>query len=68
MNPDGQDVRASPRNDLEVGDDAWLDPVGDLNLQTADEVWNGRAYRDLRRSFFEQGIGTACGSCSRILD
>ena len=43
-------------------------PVGDLNLQTADEVWNGKPYRTLRRTFFEQGIATACGSCSRILD
>lgn len=43
-------------------------PVGDLNLATADEVWNGKPYRELRRTFFEKGIGTACGSCSRILD
>ncbi|MEM7308265.1 MAG: radical SAM/SPASM domain-containing protein [Planctomycetota bacterium] len=42
-------------------------PVGDLNVQTADEVWNGEEYRRLRRSYFEQGIRSVCDGCSKIL-
>lgn len=42
--------------------------VGDLNLQTADEVWNGETYRELRRAYHEQGIRSVCAGCSKILD
>jgi hypothetical protein len=42
--------------------------VGDLNLQSAEQIWNGPVYRDLRRSYFEQGIGSICEGCTRVLD
>ena len=42
--------------------------VGDLNLQTAEEIWNGETYRHLRRSYFERGIRSVCEGCSRIME
>jgi len=42
--------------------------VGDLNLETADTVWNGPKYRDIRRAYFEKGISTICPGCSRIME
>jgi MoaA/NifB/PqqE/SkfB family radical SAM enzyme len=40
--------------------------VGDLNVEHAEEIWNGPVYRRLRRAFFEQGIRSVCSGCSRI--
>jgi len=41
---------------------------GDLNLQTAEEVWNGSDYQKLRRGYWEDGMRWVCHGCSRILD
>jgi MoaA/NifB/PqqE/SkfB family radical SAM enzyme len=38
---------------------------GDLNLQTADEVWNGPVYQRLRRGYFEDGLRWVCHGCAR---
>lgn len=42
--------------------------VGDLNLETAETLWNGPQYRDLRRAYFEKGISSVCPGCSRIME
>jgi hypothetical protein len=41
---------------------------GDLNLQTAEEVWNGPDYQKLRRGYWEDGLRWVCHGCSKILD
>ncbi len=40
----------------------------DLNLHTADEVWNGPTYRKLRKGFYEDGLRWVCHGCARILE
>jgi MoaA/NifB/PqqE/SkfB family radical SAM enzyme len=42
--------------------------VGDLNVETAESIWNGSVYRRLRRAYFEQGIRAVCANCSRIME
>ncbi len=41
---------------------------GDLNLQTAEEVWNGPVYQRLRRGYFEDGLRWVCHGCAKVLD
>ncbi len=41
---------------------------GDLNVQSAEEVWNGPVYQKLRRGYFEDGIRWVCHGCARVLD
>lgn len=37
--------------------------LGDLNVQTPEEIWNGQGYETLRKRYFEQGISEICPNC-----
>jgi MoaA/NifB/PqqE/SkfB family radical SAM enzyme len=41
---------------------------GDLNLESAEEVWNGPVYQRLRRGYFEDGLRWVCHGCAKILE
>ncbi len=41
---------------------------GDLNLHSAEEVWNGETYQNLRRGYWEDGLRWVCHGCSKVLD